>query len=504
MFRNSDASLVLLLVVLQTSSILCIIMGNLCQSDESFNHIVLIRTSRSKHCTGALISSSWIVTSASCFATNGQDTVDPAKVLVQAGTLTDLVSTLRPPHLTRNVTNLKRRRRFVDFIDGDEYEKIKALERISYTSRPIKRTTRSGVRTGKYGLDMTRGNMDTTRGSMGVTSRKYMDVKKFSLKVINGSVDVKNGSMNVTSGNMDVLNGSVQVNGGAANVSTADGYDSLDKEVAAYVRKVVQIHLCPHHNQAASLSDQCDLALLQVHQPYTRSRRISWIPIGNGVPRETPFNAHLCGWGQTSPNERGRKESGVPNGDNKGGDGKKVQDVVKNFVLDVQILPPAQCPPARRGTRRRLIGVGHGSEPILPYRRKRNDIGGKRNDIGGRCDPNGKRDIDFRGERQNGENNGKWDKDDSERKWYKEKRDDNNDVRKCSGKWDINGSERKWDSNENGTFGRQRRYVLNDPLFSCGNTERYYVFTNLCYHLDWIYQVIPSLSKSRNSCAYVT
>ncbi|XP_026680794.1 actin-related protein 2-like [Diaphorina citri] len=155
MFRNSDASLVLLLVVLQMSSILCIIMGNPCQSDESFNHIVLIRTSRSKHCTGALISSSWIVTSASCFATNGQDTVDPAKVLVQAGTLTDLVSTLRPPHLTRNVTNLKRRRRFVDFIDGDEYEKIKALERNIYTSRPIKITTRSGVRTGKYGLDMT-------------------------------------------------------------------------------------------------------------------------------------------------------------------------------------------------------------------------------------------------------------------------------------------------------------------------------------------------------------
>lgn len=86
---------------------------------------------------------------------------------------------------------------------------------------------------------------------MGVTSRKYMDVKKFSLKVINGSVDVKNGSMNVTSGNMDVLNGSVQVNGGAANVSTADGYDSLDKEVAAYVRKVVQVTTFHYFSQSS-------------------------------------------------------------------------------------------------------------------------------------------------------------------------------------------------------------------------------------------------------------
>lgn len=102
-----------------------------------------------------------------------------------------------------------------------------------------------------------------------------------------------------------------------------------------YIKKNhLQIQLCPSYNE--NTADPCDLALLQVDKPYQRSGQISWLPIGNGPPPEEPFTSHLCGWGwRTGGMDFGLKAL--------------CENRVKNFVLDVQVLPPAHCPPSRKG-----------------------------------------------------------------------------------------------------------------------------------------------------------
>lgn len=89
----------------------------------------------------------------------------------------------------------------------------------------------------------------------------------------------------------------------------------------------LQIHLCPNDKQ-----DTCNLALVQVNRPYIHSREISWLRIGNGKPPESSFKVHLCGWGAKS------KQNAM----------LTTQNLAKNFVLNVEILPPAQCPPSRK------------------------------------------------------------------------------------------------------------------------------------------------------------
>ncbi|KAL1458148.1 hypothetical protein WDU94_008319 [Cyamophila willieti] len=126
---NSMFHQCLLLLIYHVTSSLTIIQGTPCQSSESFNHIVLIFNKyRLKTCTGTLITSSWVLTSASCFTTPGKDRVHSNELQVQAGTLLDMLS-----------EQITRRKRFIDFIDAREYEKInsKTYENIGPSEKKI-------------------------------------------------------------------------------------------------------------------------------------------------------------------------------------------------------------------------------------------------------------------------------------------------------------------------------------------------------------------------------
>uniref|UniRef100_A0A8D8T1C3 Uncharacterized protein n=1 Tax=Cacopsylla melanoneura TaxID=428564 RepID=A0A8D8T1C3_9HEMI len=132
------------------------------------------------------------------------------------------------------------------------------------------------------------------------------------------------------------------------------------------------------------------------------------------------------------------------------------------------------------GGKRRLVGVGHGSHPIEVYRRKRH---------GNETLKDWNETLNNEESRDNS----------SERMQIKKYPTRNNDRTEVSENAE-NCSKINKDNRSEVMEDRIRRSVWNNALFSCGQSDRYYVFTNPCYHLTWIHQAVP---KIKHFCHYV-
>uniref|UniRef100_A0A8D8QXP8 Peptidase S1 domain-containing protein n=1 Tax=Cacopsylla melanoneura TaxID=428564 RepID=A0A8D8QXP8_9HEMI len=236
-----------------------------------------------------------------------------------SGTLLDMVSEQKT-----------RRKRFIDFIDAMEYEKInrKILENVGQSER--KMVSPSFIRRKEYNFVQR-------------TTPNRIDNRILANRQFLGQ-EIKHKSHFVTEKIVRVSRMTTRTQ----HVTTSIPVTSTtvkENENSKYVRNVVKLRICPTYKLDADLLHQCDLALLEVDRPYIPSRGISWLPIGNGPPPETSFKVHLCGWGVRSEEEKTMLLSEKK---------PRTGTLVKNFVLDAEILPPAQCPPCRKGKGSRL------------------------------------------------------------------------------------------------------------------------------------------------------